>query len=251
MVWPTQRRKKLSKAVDAAKNVSRRRPHGLYSELEVETDATVAQIVKAHRKKMLQHHPDKLGVGASPQKRAAATVKCQQLNLAKEVLTDPVLRARYDAEHPWAKKVERVDVTERVRLHRLNQTTMERKAERSKDIARRRGGLKKQSRTKSNKVILHPYPAGTAPFYRFCHGQIHDCDEVRVGQAVRYVAANRIAWGWQTGKVVSVDSINSRNQFVAGGEAWIVIRRDPVWVRRDRRLRSVVSLPLHLIRLCT
>lgn len=59
----------------------------LYDILEVARDATEAEIRKAHRKAVLQHHPDKGG------DREAF----DRVQKAYEVLSDPERRARYDA----------------------------------------------------------------------------------------------------------------------------------------------------------
>ena len=59
----------------------------LYRLLGVPSNATNDQIVAAFRRRALQHHPDK---GGDPR-------VMQQLNEAKNKLTDPELRRAYDA----------------------------------------------------------------------------------------------------------------------------------------------------------
>jgi curved DNA-binding protein CbpA len=60
-----------------------------YELLNVSNTATEEEILRAYRKAMLRYHPDH---NSSPE----AAAKAKQLNRAKDVLTDPVKRARYD-----------------------------------------------------------------------------------------------------------------------------------------------------------
>jgi curved DNA-binding protein CbpA len=60
-----------------------------YELLDVSNTATEEEILRAYRKAMLRYHPDH---NSSPE----AAAKAKQLNRAKDVLTDPVKRARYD-----------------------------------------------------------------------------------------------------------------------------------------------------------
>ncbi|KAI8922948.1 hypothetical protein BC831DRAFT_385591, partial [Entophlyctis helioformis] len=54
------------------------------------------EIRKAYRKLALQHHPDKIPVGASDEQRAEATAAFQRLSKAYAVLSDSDRRATYD-----------------------------------------------------------------------------------------------------------------------------------------------------------
>lgn len=56
-------------------------------------------IERAWRHTAREHHPDKVAA----EEREAATAKMQQVNAAKEVLTDPVRRCQYheDGVLPW------------------------------------------------------------------------------------------------------------------------------------------------------
>jgi curved DNA-binding protein CbpA len=60
-----------------------------YDLLNVSNTATEEEILRAYRKAMLRYHPDH---NSSPE----AVAKAKQLNRAKDLLTDPVKRARYD-----------------------------------------------------------------------------------------------------------------------------------------------------------
>ena len=65
-------------------------PHlDLYAELEVEPGATVEAIEAAYRAQMKRSHPDLAGPGGLE--------RSKRLNLARDWLTDPGRRARYDA----------------------------------------------------------------------------------------------------------------------------------------------------------
>ena len=65
-------------------------PHlDLYAELEVEPGATVEAIEAAYRAQMKRSHPDLAG--------PAGLERSKRLNLARDWLTDPGRRARYDA----------------------------------------------------------------------------------------------------------------------------------------------------------
>jgi curved DNA-binding protein CbpA len=60
--------------------------NNLYEELEVERDATPAQIKSAYRKLVKKHHPDKGGDAE----------KFNRVQLAFDVLSNPARRTRYD-----------------------------------------------------------------------------------------------------------------------------------------------------------
>jgi len=62
----------------------------LYELLDVSPNATDEQITKGHRKQALLNHPDR---GGDP-------IKMQQINIAKEVLSDPKKRDIYDKYGP-------------------------------------------------------------------------------------------------------------------------------------------------------
>jgi restriction system protein len=61
----------------------------LYAELEVSERATVETIQAAYRSLQLRNHPDRVG--------PAAGARAARLNVARDWLTDPQQRARYDA----------------------------------------------------------------------------------------------------------------------------------------------------------
>jgi curved DNA-binding protein CbpA len=61
----------------------------LYGELEVSPLASVGAIEAAYRSLVKRHHPD---VAGSPDDE-----RMKRLNLAREWLTDPIRRSRYDA----------------------------------------------------------------------------------------------------------------------------------------------------------
>ena len=64
----------------------------LYRELELDPSATPETIDAAWRSLVKQHHPD---VNAS-----ASGARIRRLNVAHDWLSDPALRARYDATRP-------------------------------------------------------------------------------------------------------------------------------------------------------
>ena len=63
-----------------------------YEILGVSRDASIDEIKKAYRKLAIKWHPDRHG----DSDRAAAEEKFKRINEAKEVLTDPEKRAKYD-----------------------------------------------------------------------------------------------------------------------------------------------------------
>lgn len=63
-----------------------------YEILGVKRDATLEEIKKAYRKLAMKWHPDR----HAPADRESAEAKFKQINEAKEVLTDPEKRAKYD-----------------------------------------------------------------------------------------------------------------------------------------------------------
>ncbi|KAI1089886.1 DnaJ-domain-containing protein [Rostrohypoxylon terebratum] len=63
-----------------------------YSILEVDSDATAAEITASYRRLALRHHPDK-----NPENIEAATEAFQKIQFAYEILSDPEKRYRYDA----------------------------------------------------------------------------------------------------------------------------------------------------------
>ncbi|MEW5991607.1 MAG: DnaJ domain-containing protein [Chloroflexota bacterium] len=65
----------------------------LYGELGITLDATTEVIEQAWRAKVRGAHPDR----ASGSDEAGATWRTARLNIAREWLTDPTRRARYDA----------------------------------------------------------------------------------------------------------------------------------------------------------
>ena len=60
-------------------------------------DADAATIRVAFKRRALQEHPDKLPAGATDEARRVACAKFHELQMAVQTLSDPVLRARYDA----------------------------------------------------------------------------------------------------------------------------------------------------------
>jgi hypothetical protein len=89
-------RKGRRKKAPAAKAVSRRRPYGLYSVLELKPPATVKEANAAYKRLALQFHPDRARPNETAQAKAAKTVRMQLLNQAKEVLGDEKSKAAYD-----------------------------------------------------------------------------------------------------------------------------------------------------------
>lgn len=67
-----------------------------YRILQVTRDADPAVIDRAYKALSLAHHPDRVG----PRERQGATRRMQRINEAYAVLSDPRLRARYDATLP-------------------------------------------------------------------------------------------------------------------------------------------------------
>ena len=61
----------------------------LYTELEVSERASVETIQAAYRSLQLRNHPDRVGPGAGD--------RAVRLNIARDWLTDPERRGRYDA----------------------------------------------------------------------------------------------------------------------------------------------------------
>lgn len=66
----------------------------LYEELQVSRNATTEVIEAAHRSLAKKHHPDV--AGADP----AALERTKRINIARDWLTDPQLRASYDRGLP-------------------------------------------------------------------------------------------------------------------------------------------------------
>ncbi len=66
----------------------------LYACLEVAVDASPEAIELAWRALLKQHHPDVAGDGSEALDRA------KRINVAHDWLSDPALRARYDADRP-------------------------------------------------------------------------------------------------------------------------------------------------------
>ncbi|KAI9811505.1 MAG: hypothetical protein M1832_000880 [Thelocarpon impressellum] len=64
-----------------------------YADLELSPGADVNEINKQYRKLALKFHPDR-----NPGKEAEYNAKFQDIKSAQEILTDPVQRAKYDAE---------------------------------------------------------------------------------------------------------------------------------------------------------
>ncbi|KAJ2934984.1 hypothetical protein H1R20_g2086, partial [Candolleomyces eurysporus] len=64
-----------------------------YEVLEVPEDATADDLKKAHRRKALEHHPDK-----NLDDTDEAKVRFSKVQEAYETLSDPNLRADYDSE---------------------------------------------------------------------------------------------------------------------------------------------------------
>jgi DnaJ-class molecular chaperone len=63
-----------------------------YKVLQVDPSACQEVIQKAYKALSLKHHPDKHPAARRPE----AAVRMQQLNRAYEVLSDPLLRQKYD-----------------------------------------------------------------------------------------------------------------------------------------------------------
>ncbi|HEX8918865.1 MAG TPA: DnaJ domain-containing protein [Chloroflexota bacterium] len=80
---------------------ARRRPRKVtgtpdyYSLLGLERGASDAQIEQAYRRHAALIHPDRFY--DDPERREQAEAKLKQLNAAMQVLRDPLMRARYDA----------------------------------------------------------------------------------------------------------------------------------------------------------
>ena len=70
-----------------------------YEVLGVDRDATTAQIKRAHRKLVLQYHPDKIDPSADQE---AANAKFIAIQEAYEVLSDDERRTKYDTLGEWA-----------------------------------------------------------------------------------------------------------------------------------------------------
>lgn len=70
----------------------------LYEVLGVPRDAAdVAAVRSAFKRQVLKVHPDKLPPTATAAERAAACAAFQEVQRAVRTLSDPVMRARYDA----------------------------------------------------------------------------------------------------------------------------------------------------------
>lgn len=67
-----------------------------YELLGLKRDATPADIKSAYRKLALQWHPDKHSGSEDTEKQLEAEVKFVQINIAHDVLTDPIKKKQYD-----------------------------------------------------------------------------------------------------------------------------------------------------------
>lgn len=132
--------KRKPNAVGLIAPVSKRKPFGLYSVLDLEVGASKAQIAKQYRKLALEFHPDRNTQG-SPQSRSNATKKMQQLTAAYEVLSDPVSREAYDHEH-WHLSTN--NSTLRSRVHRWRMTSTEKATAEAIKTARKKMQAKKE-----------------------------------------------------------------------------------------------------------
>lgn len=68
-------------------------PKGYYKILEVDYNAGHKEIVTAYHRVAKKYHPD-----IHPETEVFANEMMKKINLAKEVLTDPIKRAEYDQE---------------------------------------------------------------------------------------------------------------------------------------------------------
>ncbi|KAJ9642867.1 hypothetical protein H2201_005377 [Coniosporium apollinis] len=68
-----------------------------YEALGIARKATAAEIKKAYRELSLANHPDKV----KAEDREAASERMQKINLAKEILSDPEKRSRFDRTGTW------------------------------------------------------------------------------------------------------------------------------------------------------
>ena len=71
--------------------------HDFYTLLSLSSTSTDSQIRRAYRKTALKYHPDKQKPGTTAADDAAALEKFHLLRIAHDLLIDPVLRAKYDA----------------------------------------------------------------------------------------------------------------------------------------------------------
>jgi curved DNA-binding protein CbpA len=70
-----------------------------YKVLGVLSSATNDEIAKAFRKKNMENHPDRLGINENSEVWKIANDYIKLLNEAYRVLSDPLLRKKYDEDH--------------------------------------------------------------------------------------------------------------------------------------------------------
>ena len=84
----------------------------LYEVLNVSEDATSLEIKKAYRKKVRLYHPDKVASKNDPDLKKQAEKEMVKINIAKEVLLDPLKRSEYDLKLQTLRSQEILDAQE-------------------------------------------------------------------------------------------------------------------------------------------
>lgn len=106
--------------------------HDFYALLSLSSNSTDSQIRRAYRKTALKYHPDKQKPGTTAADDAAALEKFHLLRIAHDLLIDPVLRTKYDANRS-AQKL-RQEAEERLEGRRRKM---------KEDLERRETGVKR------------------------------------------------------------------------------------------------------------
>lgn len=218
------------KVKERAQTPSRRRPNGLYSVLGVSPTASQHHIEERCALLLRRHNPDRL-IGPA---KSAATVLCQEILLAQNVLVSESQRAAYNRQF-------RIEVgdssTERVQRHRACLTAHQKKLVSAQTSSRSAGKLRHPSRNDRNPLLQRLIQNYKATIHRRC---VPSTPEVlQRGHQVNYLDAKGSMW--KKGKIMSIHLSNSNNHYCP--VAWIAFARPKSERNKDKRLGPYEVVP--------